>query len=126
MAYRPSLERISKNNIPITAVGNTLIGTTENGTQRFYPLFAVISVRSASGVLTVGTVSIGSNASNYNNIMPATALTGLTAIDLMLKVQLAASAIQSVAPNTDIYLRVSVAATGTQKNCDVTVIGYYQ
>src|ERR1700760_17000 len=84
-ANRP-LERFPKSNISLLATGSTLIGTTENGTETFYPLLAVSEVMSSNiSVLTVpAIISIGTNSPNYNNIVPATTLTGLYTLNSIM------------------------------------------
>lgn len=125
MAYNNNIIRISKTGIVATGIGDYLIDTTENGTQKFYPLFATFSITAANGIVIVPTFSIGTNASTYNNIIPASLLTGLTTIDKMTKIDIS-SATGIIPANTGIYARVSVPATATNCTVDVHLFGYYK
>jgi hypothetical protein len=44
-----SLVRLSGTNINAASTGATLVATTENGTERFYPLYAIFIIR-ANGI----------------------------------------------------------------------------
>mgnify|MGYP001562302960 CR=1 FL=1 len=125
MSYLPIVTRFSKTNISAPSTGATLIGTTENGTQKFYTLHILVSVRTANTILAVATCSIGTNGATYNNILPATALTGLTAANMYLRSEIL-TATGSVNANTEIYVNITVAATATAKQIDLHLLGYYE
>lgn len=91
-------------------VGNTKLGTTLNGVSVFVVLDALTVVNNASGATVGPTVSIGTNSPNFDNIVPATTLTGLTPGALKLLPLAQASVIPA---GTDVFLRVSNGATAT-------------
>ena len=124
MSYVPRLEKIVLKGVNVKNTGSTLIGTTENGSSRFYPLFAIIEIATASIITVVGAASIGTNSSSYNNILAITTLTGLTAVNNILNLNLAGVVSTSVAPNTDIYLKVTTGFIATTATADVHLLGY--
>lgn len=103
---------------------NTHLFTTDAG-RKWVTVGAFIRCTAASGVLTVATVSIGSNAATYTDLVAATALTGVTAADLTIPVLPVLSVPAIIAGGTAIHANVSVAATGTSQTLEVTIIGYY-
>lgn len=107
------------------STGATAIQTSENGTQRFMPLQVIIECTAASAIVGAATISVGTNASSYNNLLAATALTGVTAANNMLGFNLPLVATSSVAANTAINVNVTLAATGTSQVARVDVLGYY-
>lgn len=73
-----------------------------------------IYVQSVSGFVTPATISIGSNSTDYNNIMTATSLVGLdTAGESYIYFLPAETVFASTPALTDIYVKVTVAATAT-------------
>lgn len=125
MSYTRGLIKISKVGISATVIAATKIGTTENGTERFHPMFAVVVVFGANTVVGTYTASIGVTASAYNDIVPAVAGSGLSAVNQMIITQISA-AIGNIAANTDIYFNVTVGATATSMAVDVHLFGFYQ
>lgn len=111
------------------ATGATLVGTSENSSRRFYPTAVLFAITAVTGTIVgVATVSLGTNSSSYNNIVTASALTGMTAVNTMLRFAVGAAVANSIAPNSGIYCNVSVAATGVALSVVsiLTVLeGYY-
>lgn len=70
------------------------------------------------------TVSIGTNNSNYDDILAATSLVNMTSVNNMNNFLISAL-INSIGSNTDIKVNVSVGATATQCDIDVFVFGDY-
>lgn len=103
-----------------------MVFTTENATRRFYPMFVVIKVTAANTIALVPTISMGTNASSYDNILTGYVLTNLSAVNKMVKADLSAVAIDSVAPNTGIYVNITSAATASTCTLSVTLVGYYE
>lgn len=126
MAYQREVIKFTKTSIDAKATGATTIFTTDNGTERFYPLFAIIESTAASGVLSVALVSIGTNSTSFNDILPITTLTGISAANKMISLPLSVAAATSVAPNTAIKINVTTGATGTSQNIKATIVGYYE
>lgn len=126
MTYFPELVQLTIKSIDGKAVAATKIGTTVNDGRKFIPMFAIFHVTAATAIVTPCTLSIGTNSSTYNNILAATALTGMTAIDLVMQLGMNAAASSVVAANTDIFANITVGATGTSISIDVTLLGFYK
>lgn len=124
MSYTRPLVSFIKKGIDAKTTGATKMGTTENGTERFHPIFAVINVSAANTIAVVPTLSVGTNGASYNNILVAAAMTGLSALHTLLKSDIV-GATGNVAPNTEIYVNISVGATATAMSLDVHLFGYY-
>jgi hypothetical protein len=119
------LVSFSMTGIDGTQLASTQIGTTENGTQSFYPLFACLALNGASAVTVVPSLSIGTNSATYNNILGTTVLTGMTSAGQMLHTNIV-GAIGKVPANTPIYVKMVTAATATTATVDVHLFGFYQ
>lgn len=108
--------------VPMTAVGDILLGTTDSGVYSVPVRAAVIPV-AVVGLTSVPLVSIGTNAPDYDNVVPVTELTGLTVSVLSGGVgrQIVPADIRVLAGGTGIYLRVHTAAVATTYVCKVGV-----
>lgn len=104
--------------------GSTLIGTTDS-TLRFRPVRAIFEITSATAVVGVATVSVGTNASSYNNVLVASALTGLSTVNTSLIFNLSLAVLTSITVSTGIYVNVTIGATATTCVFKVSVIGDY-
>ena len=111
-------------NISGTALGSTLLMTTENGNQNFYVTGIDIESSAATAITIAGSASIGTNSPNYNNIVPITALTNLISSGIKTMLTPTQGAIV-VPPNTGIYLKLTTAAVGTSQLLNAHVIGFY-
>lgn len=121
----PFIDRVSifqVQNVDGKTIGNTsMFDSVSTG---WYFLWASFWSNNAGGVVTPPTVSIGTNSPNFNDIMPAASLTGLTGSNLTLTIPIITAAIRSpFAAGTTITLRVSVAATATSFNFDTVLVG---
>lgn len=105
-----------------TTAATTAITTTNAG-ERFIPLYISIQLQSTTGFVTAASLSIGTDGA-VSNILPITALTGISAANLMLNLPLVA-VISSVAPSTAISVKVTTPATATTYLIKVALIGYY-
>lgn len=122
--YFKELRSLSVTGINAKNTGATQIGATENGTEKFHPLFAVFVMNSASLITIVPTVSVGTNGATYNNILAATALAGVSGVGSMLPVVIS-SAISNISANTGIFVNVTIGATATTALLDCHIIGFY-
>lgn len=120
-----SMERFSVTGIDAKTTGATLIGTTRNTGERFYPVFIVVRTATADTVLAVASGSVGTNSTDYNNVVPITALTNLTTANLYLRWDIT-TATASIAANTGVYFKVTTGSTATAHTIDVHLVGYYQ
>lgn len=112
-------------NVDGKTAASTLIFTTDNGAKRFHPIMIRVVVSSAITITVVPTVSVGANSPDYNDILGATVLTSLTAVNKMSNFDIAIAA-NSVAANTGVYVKVTGIATATTCNIDVAVFGDYE
>lgn len=118
------LQSISLTGIDAKTAASTKIGTTENGTQRFYPIYLVVTCTAATSISVVPTLSIGTNSSSYNNIVTATSMAGITSANTFLTTFVIA-ALGSVAASTDIYTNISLGATATAMTIKIDLFGLY-
>ena len=106
-----------------TNVGDTLIFTSP-ASKRFIPISSHLMLLDVVGLSLVATVSMGTNASTYNNIMGATLLTGLNAENQIITNTLNGP-YASVAPSTQVFCRVSIASTATTYQLMASLVGYF-
>lgn len=133
-ASTPSFRPLQPLDVPILGISNTnlslgtiqqlLIGSTANGVNGFAPRMVRVIITAATAISIPATISIGTVAGSYIDIMPLTALTSLTSINKMVNTYLSA-AIGTIAAGTAIYLNIGTAITGTSASCRVDVIGDY-
>jgi hypothetical protein len=105
--------------------GATLITTTENGVRRFYATAVLFELTAVAVLIGVCTASVGTNGATYNNLLAATALTGVSVVNNMLRLPIGAVAVSSVAPNTDVYINITIGATATTYTIRAVVEGFY-
>ena len=123
-SYR-NLIVVSLAGVDLTAAASSKIFTTDAG-LRFIPTQVVAEITTADTIAVAPTISVGTNAATYNDILTASALTGLTAVNKMLGFGLTAAAGTSVAASVDIYVKVTTGATAVACVGRIDVIGYYQ
>lgn len=125
MAYKsaPNLVAITKNGIDGKTTGATVIGTTDPK-MRFVPLYVSAEPTGVSGLVTVSSLSVGTNSATFNNILVATALTGAITANFLVNTPITALS-PSVVPGTSISVNITVGAVGTTYNLRVSVIGFY-
>lgn len=125
MNFNRDLSRLMVGGIDGKTVAATSLGSTENGTESFHPLYAVVQCTNASLVIVVPAVSIGQNSTSFNDIITATTLTNLNASNKMTVVS-PIVATQVVPANTGISVRVTTGATATTCTLEVGLWGYYR
>ena len=124
MSSLKTLYNIGKVNIDAKVGTPLLLGSTEDGTQKFWTLLGAVGVRAASGVTVVPALNIGTNAPLYNNIVSGQVMTGLDELDKSLKLNLS-SAYSIIASDTDIYVNFTTIAVGTELKLDIFLYGNY-
>lgn len=81
-----------------------------------------LDLTDVSGLVTPAVVSIGQNVGTYNNLITATAMTGLSVVNTIFPI-----IIDSIVPvmqaSTNIVLRVVTAAIATTYKFKCTIIG---
>jgi hypothetical protein len=105
---------------PIIYIGETINGLVIGdylfdplyATGGFYPQILEFNLQLVEGLISPPSVSVGVSPSNYNDLAPATILTGLTTQNQTYRVDLN-TILPNVQSGTPIYVRVSVAAVAT-------------
>ena len=120
-----SLTKYIVKNVNAKNTGAILIATTDNNGKRFHPSMISVLISGANAITVPATLSIGTNASTYNDLLASTVLTGLTGVQNMTNYNLVAM-INSVPVNTGIYLNVTAGSTATVCNIDVAIFGDYE
>lgn len=90
--------------------------------KTFYPLRVLVEPTTVTGLITPSVVSVGTNATNYNNIMASNALTGLTGTNTISQIAADLGAI-AVAAGTQVFARVITAATADAYTLRIILIG---
>lgn len=102
-----------------TVAATTTLFTTRNDGERFYPLSIMNEVVSAT-LLTVGAgYSVGGNGGVNDTVASATSGTAVNSIVSN------SGPLVSIAPGTDMKLKVSTGATATAAGLRVMVMGFY-
>lgn len=110
--------------------GNTTIYTMPNTSFRFVPLAAHAEAISITGAIGVNpTISIGTNASSYNNMFSSSLLDSIlnaTGITKPYALTIATN-VPALTASTNIVARVSGAATlYTTYTIRIDIMGYYE
>jgi len=111
---------LAQTSVPIVYVEVDFDGTSINNYPffvtpnegNFYPADLVFTLQEVSGLISPPSVSVGTNPDNYNNIVSSTTLTGLVSPEETYRVVLN-TVVTSIPVNTQLYVRVGVAAVAT-------------
>lgn len=109
-------------NVNAKNTGATLIFTTVDVNKLFFPYRVRVYATNLSGVVAPPTLSVGTNASNYNNIIPATALTGLTTNSTYIDI-LPTFPTASLASGVQVFVNVTGGANATTYGIRLAVYG---
>jgi len=90
----------------------------------FTPLMINFELTSTTGFAVVASCSIGTNGASYNNILPISALTGISVAGNILNFSLL-TLISKVAAGTGIYVNVTTGAVATTYVLKITLVGFY-
>jgi len=113
---------ISIPNISLTSTGVQTLFTTA---ARFYPMTLLFELTSVSAFVTVATLSFGSNGGSFNNILAASALTGVSSVNNILTFNLDLSVVSSIATSTAVGINVTVAAVASTYTGKFIITGVY-
>lgn len=98
----------------------------QSNTQfNFEPLLLQLEVASATGVVSVPTITIGTNAPNYNNILNTTPLTGLSTAGVRTITTPSPGSVRALY-GEDIYVNVTSVGVGTELTLSIDLIGSFQ
>jgi hypothetical protein len=115
--------------IATTTAAATRIATTDNAVvKNFYPTEGFIECVTSSGtIVTAATISIGTNATTYDNIISSTTMISLGAAGFSMPLR-TSGAMAVVAPGSDIYFRVSAVPIGTSvvQTVNIYLLGFYK
>lgn len=130
MTYIPSLVFYTKSNIDVTTAATTTLFTTRDGGQRFFPLKIILETTSLTGFTSGGAFDIGTNSTSYNNIYenvpgPLAVVNGYEVSAISSTTPASGNDLSSIPPNTDVKLKVTLAASATEWKVKLTIIGYY-
>src|SRR5574337_1220788 len=104
-------------NLNLKNTGATTLYTPPNGGGAFFVVRDVfIFCRAAVSITVPASISIGTNSSNFDNILPITPLTGLLSAGLIIRLTPTLSVTAS--KNIPIKINVTSAATGTTQVVD--------
>lgn len=117
------IERIgTAYNLSCTAVGDTLLASIEAG-RTFIPTIAYVRLTAVVGFVAVPSLSIGTNSTPYDNILGATALTGLITANTVYAMALPTTV---PAATSDVYVKVATATASVTYTVAIDLFGYYQ
>lgn len=107
-----------------SAVASTLIGTTDSLMRFLVRQNQAMTVTVTGSTATSPVISIGTNSPTYDNIVAAFTLSALTAASKILNLGVS-SLITTIAPGTQIFVRVSTASSAATYNFRVSLFGFY-
>jgi hypothetical protein len=120
--YGADLWRYETPEIDAKAGVTTLIVTT-NAELRFYPIMVLVEIMAANSLSASPSVTVGTNGSSYDNILGSTS-PGMTPNAAVAGPPLASGV--SIAPGSDIKVKVTVPASGTSGTFVVAILGFYK
>lgn len=109
--------------------GTNVDGKTSGAVKIFSPpqdfvVFGIqIVLSDSSGVILAPIVSIGTNASSYNNMETAIVLTPLSSVNNIFNVSMPNPGFV-VEQDQDVYIKVNTAAIATTYTFKIIIIGY--
>ena len=107
--------------INLKNTGATLLFNSINSSSPFFPSLIRIYTNNATGIVTPPTLSIGTNASSYNNIRAVTLTTASASgqyVDYLPSYPLA-----PLAANAEVYVNVTIAAIATTYSARFAIYG---
>ncbi|RYH70507.1 MAG: hypothetical protein EON54_01350 [Alcaligenaceae bacterium] len=119
---------IKKSNVVVDGktAGSTMIYKLEDSSLNFYPTQVIIRAVDISGVTVKPTISIGTNATNYDNIASGTLLNTVTSLLGVTSQPQNVSTSPALASGTQIYVKISGLPVATSYTFKVDVAGYYE
>jgi hypothetical protein len=109
--------------IPMDEAQTIDLGTTESD-RVFYPEKLLVICEEAPSILGLMALSVGTNASSYNNVVAASLVAGLTVADKLLTLNPPAGPVLGVPGGSALKAKVSVPATsgGVMR---LILVGFY-
>lgn len=109
--------------INLASTGSAIIYTPDLSDKVYIIRNIIVLCTAASGVVTPATISIGTNASSFNNILAATALTGLLTANSYFSARLGLGL--AISRTVPIQVNVTSAITGTSQTAAIFLDGFY-
>lgn len=100
---------------------STLIFTVPAG-KTFYPTGIIISPSTVTTLVTPSVISVGSNGTDYNNIVATNALTGLVSAAGMMRMNPDVNAV-TVAAGNGVYVKVGTGASAAAYTLTIILLG---
>ena len=119
---------IKKGNVVVDGktAGNTSIYTLEPSNLNFYPTQIIVRAVNIDTAIIKPTISIGTNSPNYDNIATGSLLNTVTSLLGITTQPQSVSTSPALAAGSQIYARVSLAATAAAYTFKVDIAGYYE
>jgi hypothetical protein len=106
--------------------GAVPIYTLEQSNMSFYPTQIIIRAVNISGATLKPTLSVGTNASSYDNIASGSLLNSITSLLGITSQPQNVSTSPALSGGAVIYANVSIGALATNYTFKVDIIGYYE
>ena len=113
---------LNTDNIDGTQSGSSLLFTTDTGNGRFHPTQCVVETAELEGSTLVGSLSVGTNSPNYNNI--ASGIVFSSTLNAMKIFDVEAGS-KSIAEGVEIHAKVGITSSANVHELQVAVLGYY-
>lgn len=111
-------------NVNLASTGSSSIFTPPFSGVTFMASAIIVRCTEATDISQAASISIGTNSSNYDNILPITSLTGLTSSGNFIRIPIDGIGF-AVPKDTQIFVKVTTAATGTSQVGTVYIDGFY-
>lgn len=113
----------------ITNVDLKLTGSTKIFTPNFTSVFyftndIIVYCTAASNITQSASISVGTNANSYDNILPLTNITNLTVSGSYFRIPINGLSF-GVPKDTDVFVNIQVAAIGVSQIATVMIDGFY-
>lgn len=123
-----TIARYSATGVDLKTVASAVIFTSEASLGRWITTDIIVEITASSAITVEATISVGTNAATYDDVLPASVQTGLTAANRFNHFYPSSAidgVVTSVAASTGLRYNVSVAATGTSQTANIHILGFY-
>lgn len=107
--------------INLKSTGTAVLYTVPAG-YKFFVDSIIVESTECTSLSTEAVLSVGANASDYNNLMASETLTGLNAVDKFYK-KVISGAKPIITASEVIYLKINTAMTGTSQTANIYLLG---
>lgn len=110
--------------IDLKTAATTTIGTTVSNKGLFIPTEVGVICTAVSGFISAASASFGTNGTTLNDMLAITALTGLSAANMVLPISIPLSCV-AVPVSTAMKIKVTTGATTTSQAGYAFIKGFY-